>query len=190
MWVSVHIPNVEVLYMEDNRVSSMSTISAPPSEPFRRTGVEELLAQLVTVSDSFDARRKPLRRFDQILFVAQASLILLTTIFTGLKFDGYEVALKNLALAASAVASFLTVIIGRFAFRDRWAAFTDASSQLAALRSRVDLILALATSGQRPIPSADEISTLHKEMQDILDRVDGRWKQIVTTSGSGARPGK
>lgn len=155
-----------------------------------RVGVEELLSQIVTVSDSFDARRKPLRRLDQLLFVAQASLILLTTIFTGLKIDGRDALLKNLALAASALASFLTVIIGRFAFRDRWVAYTDASSQLTALRSKLSLLLALAAAGQRPMPSTEDLLALHKEMQEILDRVDNRWKQTVTTSGSSARPGK
>src|SRR5579872_925746 len=81
-----------------------------------------LFALKTQVSDnenSFNRKRNGLRRFDYTIFLIQAIFILMTTIFAGLQLQGYESILKNAAFVSSALASFLTIIIGRFVFRER-----------------------------------------------------------------------
>jgi hypothetical protein len=145
-------------------------------------GFAKLVEQIDHSAQSFDKKRTQFRRRDQNLFLVQASLILLTTIFAGLKIAGADDELRNAAVATSALASFLTMVLGRFAYRDRWIAYTDAWTHFIAMGSRLEIVAALASAGQRPWPTAHEIMTLDQEMQSIHDRVDARWRETVTAT--------
>lgn len=145
------------------------------------SGTDKLLGQLDTLIGSFDKKRTKLRRQDQLLFVCQAVLTLCTTILTGLHVNGLDDAFKTAALLTSSTATFFILLTGRFAYRNRWIAYTETSSRLHALKSRVELINVLANAGQRPAITSEEVLTFHDQMQNVLDRVDEEWSKIVTT---------
>jgi hypothetical protein len=152
-----------------------------------KTGEANLLAQIDTLIAFFEHRRSKLRRWDRTLFLLQAILTFLTTLAAGLHITGQEVTLKEVALVTSSLASLVALAAGRFAYREQWIAYTETSSNLHAIRSRIQLLMSLAEAGQRPKLTADEIVTLHAEMQAILNRVDDRWLKSVSVAQSTPR---
>jgi hypothetical protein len=145
------------------------------------SGEVELLSQVDSLIDSFESKRLRLRKNDRAVFLFQAALAVSTTILTGLHSANYEAVLKNAALFASALATFAVLISGRFAFREQWIAYTETSSRLHALRSKLRLLAALVGAGQRPALTPEEIIGLHTELQNILNDADKGWVKTVSS---------
>jgi hypothetical protein len=152
-----------------------------------KTGEANLLRQIDELIAFFEERRSKLRKWDQVLFLLQAILTFLTTLAAGLSITGHEVSLKGAALVTSSLASLVALIAGRFAFREQWIAYTETSSNLHAIRSKIRLLMSLVESGQRARLTSDEIVSLHTEMQSVLNRVDDRWLKSVSIPQSPAR---
>jgi hypothetical protein len=152
-----------------------------------KTGETNLLDQINGLIAFFEERRSKLRRWDRILFLLQAILTFLTTLAAGLNITGKEITLKGATLVTSSLASLVALIAGRFAYREQWIAYTETSSSLHAIRSKIQLLMSLVDAGQRARLTSEEIVSLHAEMQSVLNRVDDRWLKSVSIPQSPAR---
>jgi hypothetical protein len=176
--------------MLDWAANNMSLVDRSPPAPVAAMpgGPKVFERQLEDVIAFFDLRRTRLRRLDVRLFIAQAVFTILTTVLVGLQLAGHETTLRNLALISSALAGLVTIVLGHFRFRERYIAYTTASSKLNALFSRLRFFQSLEPAQREVVLSQEALVRMHAEFQAILDQVDERWNQILTAAPTGHAP--
>jgi hypothetical protein len=145
-------------------------------------GKETLEQQLNNVIAFFNERRSRLLLLDVRFFIAQAVFTILTTVLVGLQLTSHETTLRNLALISSALAGLLTLVLGHFRFRERYIAYTTASSKLNALLSKLQFLQSLDPVQREEVLSQEALIKMHSEFQAVLDQVDERWNQIVSAA--------
>lgn len=143
--------------------------------------INKTLSEIDHHIGSFDKKSVFWRRADLPLSGLQALFTVATTICAGWEVLGSKTDLKNATLAFSALATLMTLLVARFGTRQRWLAYTQSSSQLKALKSRIQLYQSLPQEEQERRLSSDDAISLHEEMEKILNATNAQWEQLVAS---------
>lgn len=149
------------------------------TEPQERA-FEKVASGVAALIASFDKKRALWRKWDLAIWLSQAILAALTTILAGFSTANEDIRFRIATLVSSALITFLTAVATQLGARQRWIAFTKASTRLRALRTQLDVIRELTGAERTEQMTAVAVDRLRGDMQAILDEADAKWSEIVT----------
>ncbi len=140
----------------------------------------EVLSQMIEYRKRRFARKiAQMRTQDIVFFSLQIISTVMTTILIGNNSTAYASVLKNWALASSAIASIMTVVLGRFRFRDRQIAYASARTTLVQIECRIAFLKSLDDKAWQESRPRDVIAALQSEFLSVLGKFDEDYLQIL-----------
>ena len=136
--------------------------------------LEDRLRELIT---STEKKRVRARRTSSRLFILQAALLSLTTIFIGLS-QG-DVDLNGLSLVTSSMAAFLALVQGYFGYSDRWRHFTAQVASFYSIQAEAARLRAFAVQFSNGEVSQEAIQQLYDRLDATLREGMEKWSKIT-----------
>jgi cystathionine beta-lyase/cystathionine gamma-synthase len=141
--------------------------------------VDDLEAQISEQIAQFEEKRKFQRSRSNRYFYIRIALVAIVTVLSGISSLGKEAAWpRDFALLFSAGLSAITLIEGRFNFKDLHVLYTYISSQLHALRAKLRFQQSMKSEKNEEF-TPDEAQEIFAEFQEILNRSDSRWIEVL-----------